>query len=91
MKIDPKSKRPWGRRARAAVVALALSVAAGPLLAADPAAPTPKPGGELVFSDVQLIYAWQRQGAGRFNIGTVLNPILDRLVYQEPGTGRIES
>lgn len=72
--------------ARLALLALVGTAGAAPARAAEPA---PVSGGTLVFSDVQLIYAWQRQGAGRYNIGTVLSQIVDRLVYQEPGTGRI--
>lgn len=71
--------------ARLALAASVGSACLGPAHATD----VPVTGGTLVFSDVQLIYAWQRQGAGRYNIGTVLSQIVDRLVYQEPGTGRI--
>lgn len=53
-----------------------------------PNAPSkPAYGGSLTLSDVQLIYTWQLQAAGRYNIGTVLNQIVDRLVDQDPKTG----
>jgi len=77
----------FGRRsALAGMATTALMTATGSSRAAGE---TPVYGGTLIFADVQLIYTWQLQAGGRYNIGNGLNQIVDCLVYQEPGTGKI--
>jgi peptide/nickel transport system substrate-binding protein len=49
----------------------------------------PAYGGTLIFADVQLIYSWQLQAAGRYNIGNGVNQVVDCLVYQLPANGGI--
>jgi len=72
---------PRRRDLLALVLAASLGAAAAPGHAAEG---KPVQGGRLIFSDVQLIYSWQRQGAGRYNHGNVIGQIVDRLVYQRP-------
>jgi peptide/nickel transport system substrate-binding protein len=78
---------PFGRRtAIAGFAATALATSSRHARAADV---KPVYGGTLIFADVQLIYTWQLQAGSRYNIGNGLNQVVDCLVYQQPGTGKI--
>jgi peptide/nickel transport system substrate-binding protein len=78
---------PIGRRSALVGLAAAGITAQGGRARA--ASGQPVYGGTLIFADVQLIYTWQVQAAGRYNIGNGVNQVVDRLVHQLPADGSI--
>jgi peptide/nickel transport system substrate-binding protein len=74
---------------REAIAGLAATGFAATARSARAAAELPVYGGTLIFADVQLIYTWQLQAGGRYNIGNGLNQVVDCLVYQKPEDGQI--
>jgi peptide/nickel transport system substrate-binding protein len=85
--MRPRHGGDVGRREVLAGLAVAGVAASGRSTKA--AAEQPVRGGTLIFADVQLIYTWQLQAGGPYNIGNGLNQVVDCLVWQEAATGRI--